>query len=248
MQRRRFHFRVLEDCFFYHQRPWRAEFVSRQGLSGELFQCHLESGYFVQGTELYKPVCARCRDCVPIRVPLNTFAPSKGQRKLLRRNQDLQFQIDTPQLSLEKLQLYMRYHEVRWGWLPSPPPLMMGHMRNHLFTNWGDALEFEYRLDGRLVAFGILDALPQAANSRYFVYDPDFDTGRAPGIWSLLQELEWCRQRGKDHLYLGMYVPGHHTMRYKLDFRPFELRLDGEWRIFEHPDQVTREQLQELLL
>ena len=247
MKRRRFDFRVLEDCFFYPRRPWRAEFTPVFGLGREQFQSHLEAGYFVQGTELYKPVCSHCADCLPIRVPIDSFTLSKSQRKLLRRNQDFQLQIAPPRLSEAKLLLYMRYHEVRWGWLPARPALMLGHMKNHLFTNWGSALEFEYQLEGQLVAFGILDALSNSANSRYFVYDPDLGGSRALGIWSLLQELHWCQQQACKYLYLGMYVPAHKTMRYKLDFRPFELRLGGEWRAFEHPDQVTRERLQEYL-
>jgi arginine-tRNA-protein transferase len=223
--------RNVENCFFYPGRTWTAEFRQILGMTGESFQSHLEAGYFSRGIEFYKPVCSRCQECVPIRLPVAHFRPSKSQRKLCRQNSDLQLRIGKPRYSDERLDVYARYHRSRWGWLSVDPEVLKPHFCEHLVTDWGGAWEFSFWLHDRLLGFGIVDETPSAANSRYFVYEPELGKQRGLGIYSLLKEIEWCQQLGKSHHYLGMYVASSPSMNYKVDFRPFELRQSsGEWQ------------------
>lgn len=223
--------RNVENCFFYPGRTWTAEFRQIMGMNGDAFQAHLEAGYFSRGVDFYKPVCRSCQECVPIRLPVAQYQPSKSQRKLARQNSDLQLRIAKPSYSDERLDIYARYHRSRWGWLSVDPEVLKPHFTEHLIADWGGAWEFSFWLEGRLLGFGIVDETTSAANSRYFVYEPDLGKQRGLGIYSLMREIEWCQNRQKDHHYLGMYVAASPTMSYKVDFRPFELRLpSGEWQ------------------
>lgn len=223
--------RTVENCFFYPGRTWRAEFRQIMGMSGDDFQAHLEAGYFSRGLDFYKPVCGNCQECVPIRLPVADFRPSKSQRKLWRQNSDLEMRIARPCYSDERLDIYARYHRTRWGWLSVDPEVLRPHFREHLIADWGGAWEFSFYDNGRLLGFGIVDETPTAANSRYFVYEPDLGKSRGLGIYSLMREIEWCQQRAKIYHYLGMYVATSPSMSYKVDFRPFELRLaNGDWQ------------------
>jgi len=38
---------------------------------------------------VYRPVCPNCQACVPVRIPVATFQPSRSQKRVARINQDL---------------------------------------------------------------------------------------------------------------------------------------------------------------
>jgi len=219
--------RNVENCFFYPGRMWMAEFRQIREMSGETFQSHLESGYFSRGMDFYKPICSTCQECIPVRLPVAEFRPSKSQRKLWRQNSNLEVRVAKPQYSEERLELYSHYHRDRWGWVSVEAEILRPHFQEHLIIDWGGAWEISYWLEGQLLGFGLVDETPEGANSRYFVYDPELGKARGLGIYSLMREIEWCKQRNKEYLYLGMYVASSPSMSYKVDFRPFELRLPG---------------------
>lgn len=223
--------RNVEDCFFYRGRPWRAEFRLLKDLSPQDFEDHLEAGYFVRGIDFYRPVCSECQDCIPIRVAVQDFQPSKSQRQLLRKGASLELRVQKAAFSWDRLLLYSDYHQKRWGWMQVAPEALKPHFEEHLMQDWGGALEFSYWQEDRLVGFGVVDEAVTACNSRYFVYDPEVGTRLGLGSYSLLRELQWCKEQGKTYHYLGMYVPSSPRMQYKIDFRPYELRQpDGSWK------------------
>jgi arginine-tRNA-protein transferase len=44
----------------------------------------------------------------------------------------------------------------------------------------------------------------------------------SPGIFSVIREIEFARDMGKEYYYLGYYVAECPRMRYKNTFRPTE--------------------------
>ena len=68
---------------------------------------------------------------------------------------------------------------------PKPPP-------SHLPTNYGSYHQI-YRLDGRLVAIGVLDILPACVSSVYFIYDNDweeFSLGKVAELPALVADID----------------------------------------------------------
>ncbi|ETN43200.1 uncharacterized protein HMPREF1541_02359 [Cyphellophora europaea CBS 101466] len=98
-----------------------------------------------------------------------------------------------------------------------------------------------YRLNGKLVAVGILDLLPHAVSSVYMMYDPDyahFDWGKI----TALREITLATEGGYGYYYMGYYIHSCIKMRYKGEFKPSYL-LDPEsldWNIF---DEAYRQKL-----
>lgn len=83
-----------------------------------------------------------------------------------------------------------------------------------------------YRLDGKLVAVGVLDLLPHAVSSVYLFYDPDYqewDWGKI----SALQEIALTIEKGYEYYYMGYYIHSCTKMRYKGQYQPSNL-LDPE--------------------
>lgn len=83
-----------------------------------------------------------------------------------------------------------------------------------------------YRLDGKLVAVGVLDLLPQCVSSVYFLYDESI-MAYAPGKLSALNEIGLALEGGYRWWYPGYYIHSCPKMRYKMDFRP-QYILDPE--------------------
>lgn len=67
-----------------------------------------------------------------------------------------------------------------------------------------------YRLDGKLIAIGILDVLPYCLSSIYFIYDPDYSFLNI-GIVSSLMEIKWVQEISANFPQLHYYYLGNYT-------------------------------------
>ncbi|GAA6101580.1 arginyl-tRNA--protein transferase 1 isoform X1 [Tachysurus ichikawai] len=77
----------------------------------------------------------------------------------------------------------------------------------------------QYWLDGRIVAVGVIDILPNCVSSVYLYYHPDF-AFLSLGSYSALREIAFTRHLQKQspklsYYYLGFYIHSCPKMRYK---------------------------------
>lgn len=89
------------------------------------------------------------------------------------------------------------------------------------------SFHIRYTLDGRLVAVGVVDILPQCLSSVYLVYDAAF-AELSPGVLTAVKEIEWVQNASRSSPELRWYVMGyfiHSTpkMAYKALYQPSEL-------------------------
>lgn len=102
---------------------------------------------------------------------------------------------------------------------------------DHLPKEYG-AYHQLYRLDGELVALGVIDILPSCVSSVYFMYDKKwerFSLGKLSALreTALAQEMHAAGAPGMQYLYMGFYIHSCPKMRYKGDYAPSYL-LDPE--------------------
>jgi len=91
-----------------------------------------------------------------------------------------------------------------------------------------------YRLDGRLIAMGVLDLLPHSVSGVYFIYHSDFEKWSF-GKLSALREAALAFEEGYNNYYMGFYIHNCAKMKYKCDYKP-QYVLDPmsyEWYPFE---------------
>jgi arginine-tRNA-protein transferase len=95
-----------------------------------------------------------------------------------------------------------------------------------------------YRLDGRLIAMGILDLLPHCVSGVYFLYHSDFEKYNF-GKLSAVREAMLTLQGGYQYYYMGFYIHSCAKMKYKGEYQPQHVLdpethewnpLDGELR------------------
>lgn len=217
-----------------HACPYRPGRVTRnrafvaEHMPDELYGQLMDRAFRRSGRLIYQPVCRGCRACVPIRVPVERFAPGKSQRRCFRRNQDLRVEVAEPTPTREKYELYRQYLA---EWHGSEMEDSLAGFVAFLYDSPVTTVEFTYREpSGRLVGVGICDLGSSYLSSVYFYHDPAVSK-RGVGTFSALYEIEYARRRGLAYCYLGYWVEGCSTMDYKASFRPHEqLDADGVWR------------------
>lgn len=83
-----------------------------------------------------------------------------------------------------------------------------------------------YRLDGKLVAVGVLDLLPQAVSAVYFMYHESIRSHN-PGKLGAMREIALALDTGYRWWYSGFYIHNCPKMKYKIDYSP-QYVLDPE--------------------
>lgn len=188
----------------------------------------MDAGFRRSGELFYQPVCRGCRACMPIRIPVDRFAPGKSQRRCFRRNSDLRITFDRPSFTEEKYDLYCRYVTRRHR-KPAVPE--RDEFQAFLCTSPVETVEMAYRDSaGRLLAVGVCDVCADSLSSVYFYFDPDHER-RGLGTFGAMVEIRLAQEMAIPYYYLGYWVSGCRSMEYKSQFRPFELlHPDGVWR------------------
>lgn len=138
----------------------------------------------------------------------------------------------------EKFQLYTRYqldvhHEEKDDpnkfkrFLCSSPL-----KREELDNKEMGCFHMVHRIDGRLVAYGVVDNLPGGLSSVYFIYEPEFKF-LSLGVVGALKEIEFVQQQLSEryrYYYLGYYIDNCQKMRYKAEYAPAELLCPVTYR------------------
>ena len=62
---------------------------------------------------VYRPACSECNACVPVRIPVQSFKPSRSLRRIAAANRDLTLEITTPEANQETYELFMAYQSAR---------------------------------------------------------------------------------------------------------------------------------------
>jgi arginyl-tRNA--protein-N-Asp/Glu arginylyltransferase len=212
------------DCPYLPDRHWVSALIQVQEASPPELHHLIEMGFRRVGNQFYSPLCEGCQACISLRIAVEQFKPNKNQRQIARRNQDLVMTVEPAVYRDEYFELYRRYQAARWK--SQPEDLDRDRFQRSYYEQPGKAVNFCYREHGKLVGLSIVDVTPEAASSVYFVWDTD--PRRSLGIYSVLQEIEWCRQTSRSHLYLGLYVEGCASMDYKTSFQPHQRRYRGQ--------------------
>jgi arginyl-tRNA--protein-N-Asp/Glu arginylyltransferase len=194
-------------------------------------------GFRRSGAFTYRPYCDRCRECVPVRVPVAEFKPNRNQRRALRRHGNLEAGDRELRFDPEHYSLYLSYQRTRHagGGMDQDSREQYQHFLLH--SNISTRL-IEFREDGRLRMVSLVDELEEGLSSVYTFYDPDV-AGASYGTYNILWQIERCRELGVPYLYLGYWIAGSPKMAYKSNFRPLEILIDGQWSRLERASALA---------
>lgn len=196
-------------------------------LDGDTYHELMDRGFRRAGDMFYAMVCENCRKCEPIRVPTQTFVPSRSQARAQRRNVDVTMRVQKPSMRAETWDLYQRYvqHQHPNTPLEETPDKII----DWLYKPVVDTYEISYHIEERLVAVSIVDVCRTSVSGVYHFFDPS-EHKRSLGVFSVLAEIAWAQQLGIPYYYLGYWIEGAPTMHYKANYGPHELLREGRWQ------------------
>ena len=84
--------------------------------------------------------------------------------------------------------------------------------------------------DGDLLKIvSIVDILSDGISAVYTFYDCS-DRKLSLGTMSIVWLLDLCKKEKLSFLYLGYWIFESQKMKYKINFKPYELMIDGVWQ------------------
>ena len=213
-------------CPYLKDREALEEAFMSENFPPELYHDFMNHGFRRSGRVFYRPTCEDCNECKSLRIPVTLLEPNKSQRRVLKKNQDIEVKVKSPRFTADKYRIYAKYieHQHTKGFQDSADDLY-----RFLYTSPISTIEFEYWLHGRLVAVGIVDKCARSLSSVYTYFDPDFSS-RSLGTFSALHEIRICKEHSIPYYYLGYYISSCPAMNYKARYHPHEvLSPEGTW-------------------
>lgn len=195
-------------------------------LTERAMELFLAAGYRRNGNCLYGMRCRECSACVPIRLRPERFRASRSQRRVCKKNGDVDISISKVMMEPEHLELCQRFLESRY---PQEQNSAEGYYGGFFCNGIVDSARIDFRLNGKLIGGSIIDMGGNWMNAVYFYFDPN-ESRRSLGTLNILTLIDMCRKFDIEYLYLGYYIKKVTAMSYKQKFTPHELMLDGKWQ------------------
>lgn len=192
-----------------------------------------QGGFRRSQTIAYRPACENCRACVSVRVVARDFRASRGFRRIINHNADLDGTMLLPQATSEQYGLFRSYLDARHadGGMVDMSMLDYSVMveDTHVTTRL-----IEYRThSGELMAAVLTDVLSDGLSMVYSFYNPDLPH-RSLGTFLILDHIDRAQMLGLPFVYLGYWVDGSRRMGYKGRFLPQERLMPEGWVRVDH--------------
>ncbi|MEM9716589.1 MAG: arginyltransferase, partial [Pseudomonadota bacterium] len=172
---------------------------------------------------LYRPSCADCQACMSVRIRVDDFMPSRSQKRVMKKCEDLTCMASTPWATEPQFDLFKRYLAARHA------DGGMADMDVYEFAAMVEETPIRSRVveyyngpqnrSDNLAAVCLTDILRDGLSMVYSFFDPKL-TDLSMGTYMILDHIRIAKEAGLPYVYLGYWVPGSPKMQYKAKFKP----------------------------
>ena len=244
-----FYVTAPQPCPYLRDRMERKLFTSLQGDSADRLNNSLsKQGFRRSQNVLYRPSCAECTACLSARIKVADFAPSRSQKRVIKKNADLLRSASSPWATEAQYALFRDYLDSRHA---------TGGMADMDLFEFAAMVEetpirtrlIEYRdihhtttddpYEG-LRAVCLTDVLDDGVSMVYSFFAPE-RLKNSLGTHLILDHVNIARELNLPYVYLGYWVPGSDKMGYKANFKGVEVFRDGAWETLIDQDDYSNE-------
>jgi len=229
-----FYLTAPQPCAYLDGREERKVFTTLNGGSAVSVNNTLShKGFRRSQSVIYRPACIGCSACMSIRIPVDSFQPTRTQRRILNRSAKLARRPCEAWATETQFALFRKYLNARHcdGGMADMDAFDYASMVDGTPVN---SMVIEYveadavTGEGRLVAACLSDILGDGLSMVYSFFDPS-EANRSLGTHLILDHIERAQARGLPYVYLGYWVQGSQKMDYKARFLPQERLLAHGW-------------------
>lgn len=206
-------------------------------MNPDVYDYLIQNGFRRSGSQVYRPYCHTCEECITTRIPVAEFKRSRSQKRNWRLNQDVIVKINKDKFKDAYLPLYQSYLVERHE--------SQDHegVESFLVADWCNIqfIEF-YSVDEKtdsednsenkeetLIGVAVVDVVKSGLSAVYTFFDPEQGNRRGLGIFAVLWQLEYANTLALDYVYPGFWIKDCRKMNYKTRFQPIEGLQRGNW-------------------
>ncbi|MDG1445838.1 MAG: arginyltransferase [Methylophilaceae bacterium] len=196
----------------------------------------ISQGFRRSGKFAYRPHCENCQQCVPIRIPVNQFNPTRSQKRALKQHSNLTTTILPLAFQQSHYDLYAAYQAQRHAPddnqdQPSNNDSEKNQYQQFLCQSNIDSIMVEFKDQHNQVKIvSVIDLLDEGTSAVYTFYDAT-QTKASYGTHAIMWLLEWTKNHNLPYVYLGYWIAKSQKMAYKSKFNPQEKYQDGQWTV-----------------
>ncbi len=168
----------------------------------------------------------KIRRVIPLRIRLSGFSVSRSQRRILRKNRDLQIIIRPIEINEEKEILFERHKQRFKHGVPDSIFDFLSFSPKDVPCESREVCVYDKE---KLLAISFFDVGASAASGIYAMFAPE-ENRRSLGILTMLIEIEFALKNNKTFYYQGYAYEGASFYDYKKRFGALEkFDWQGNW-------------------
>jgi arginine-tRNA-protein transferase len=189
---------------------------------------------------VYRSACPMCNACVPVRIDVMDFAPTRSLKNVLRRNADLIMDIAEPATSDELYDLFANYvrarhHDSDMANMTKEEFAMMMRDGNVTAKIYGLRKKDGVGATGPLMGAILADTLRDGFSAVYSFFRTN-EPKRSLGTQLVLALIDEARRRDLSYIYLGYWIAASRKMAYKARFPALQALGPLGWSAFSGGD------------
>jgi arginyl-tRNA--protein-N-Asp/Glu arginylyltransferase len=233
-----FYVTAPQPCPYLEGRTERKLFTALQGDGAQKLHDGLsQQGFRRSQNVLYRPSCADCSACLSARIDVSAFSPTKSQKRVLRRNVQIDRKATSPWATEDQYELFRTYLDSRHA---------DGGMADMDVFEFAAMIEetpirsrvVEYTDEDSLIGVCLTDVLADGLSMVYSFFSPDYERNSL-GTYLILDHIRIAQEANLPYVYLGYWVPGSQKMGYKANFSGLEVFSGGNWQKVPDPTEFS---------